>query len=195
MKKSLFGYNIKETDNLFNSMQNHIDVLTGKITNLNAELSSKGTNFVDTNETDRKIIQLQNKISELEKENSLIKQELSNKPKPEIQDNNKKVEHIGKIYLTAYEEAEKIKKQALVDADEYLSKFEGIRKETKQKFATALTDIRAQQNNMEELLNDSVQSIVEMLRDFGIQSDLMLKKLDNLETGLNVEKVAQTIRG
>lgn len=186
MKKSLFGYNIKETDNLFNSMQNHIDVLTGKITNLTAELAVKGIATVDVEEEERKILQLQNKISELEKENSTIKHELSNKPKPEVQENNKKVEYVGKIYMTAYEDAEKIKKQALVDSDEYLKRFDGIKKETKQKFTATLTDIRLQQNNMEGILNDSVQSIVEMLRDFGLQSDIMLKKLDNFEAGLEI---------
>lgn len=184
MKKSLFGYNIKETDNLFNSMQNHIDVLTGKITNLNAELAAKSTVSVDTEEADRKISQLENKIIELEKENAMVKRELTMHSRPEPADSNKKVEYVGKIYLAAYEDAEKIKKNAISDAEEYLKRFVGVKSETKQKFAAALNEIHTQQINMENVLNNSVQKIVEMLRDFNTQSDIMVKKIEVLDADL-----------
>lgn len=192
MKKTLFGYDIKETDNLFNSMQNHIDVLTGKITNLNAELAAKGNNVADTQEIDRKVVQLQSKITDLEKENQALKRELSSHPKTEVQDSTKKVEYVGKIYLTAYEDAEKIKKNALKEAEAYLTQFDDIKSEAKNKLSATLADIKNQQSNLENILNESVQRIVEMLRDFGIESDVMQNKIEvldkNLEEIINVGK-------
>lgn len=189
MKKVLFGYDVKETDNLFNSMQNHIDVLTGKVTNLNAELSSKSTPSIDTEEADKKISQLHSKIAELEKENSMLKRELNMhariESKPEIHEEKQKVEYVGKIYLAAYEDAEKIKKNAIVDAQEYLEKFVDLKKDSKEKFISTLAEIRVQQTSMEGILNNSVQKIVEMLRDFDLESNNMLKKINAIEVELD----------
>lgn len=183
MKKSLFGYNKKETDNLYNTMQNHIDVLTGKITNLNAELASKNNKPDKNEEFELKITELKEKLSQLEKENNALKHELKiTKAKAEAPaEKEKKVEHIGKIYLTAYEDAEKIKKNAIEDAEEYMRKFENVKKDMKQRLGANLEDICSQQANMESYLNDTVQNIVEMLRDFGIQSDIMMNKIDELD--------------
>lgn len=203
VKKSLFGYNIKETDNLFNSMQNHIDVLTGKITNLNAELAAKNNVSVSNEDTERKIAQLQEKINLLEKENSTLKRDLSaarsqielrqvpaagsTSKEENIVDSNKKVESIGKIYLAAYEDAEKIKKNAVEEANVYLDRFDSIKKNTKQKMAATLDQIRYQQSHMEDVLNETVQNIVKALGDFGIQSDLMLNKIEELEKSVAVK--------
>lgn len=203
MKKSLFGYNIKETDNLFNSMQNHIDVLTGKITNLNAELAAKSNAAAMNEETERKIAQLQEKVNQLEKENNTLKRDLSiarskielqldsgtsaNKP-TEVQavENNRKIENIGKIYLTAYEDAERIRKSAVEEANEYLKQFEEVKKEIKQKMTAILEEIRQQQSSMENALNETVQNIVKALGNFSVQSDLMSDKLEELEKNVAV---------
>ena len=210
MKKALFGYNIKETDNLFNSMQNHIDVLTGKLTNLNAELAAKGNATISNEEAERKIAQLQEKINLLEKENSLLKRDLSTarsrieiRPEPEVVvmpkteniigdnnkifENNKKVESIGKIYLAAYDDAEKIKKGAVEEANKYLENFDSIKKSTKKQMSESLDQIRNQQSYMENILNDTVQNIVKALGEIGIQSDLLLNKIEELEKSVAVK--------
>ncbi len=214
MKKQLYGYNIKETDNLFNSMQNHIDILTGKITNLNAELAAKKNAAVNNEEAERKITLLQEKITLLEKENSTLKRDLSiarsrsglksesdidtaaKTDKMEETTFDKKVESIGKIYLTAYEDAEKIKKNAVDEANSYLNQFEEVKKETKEKMAATLEQIRKQQSNMESVLNETVQIIVKALGDFGVQSDLMFKKIKELEKSVAVSvKMPEILNG
>ncbi|HPP84478.1 MAG TPA: hypothetical protein PK795_01030 [Bacillota bacterium] len=201
MKRSLFGYNIKETDNLFNSMQNHIDVLTGKITNLNAELAAKSNAAAISAEAERKIAELQEKINLLEKENNALKKDLSaarskiehqaefgtaSKKTTEEQaaENNKKIENIGKIYLTAYEDAERIRNNAVEEANEYLRKFEEVKKELKQKMTAVLEEIRKQQSMMEDTLNETVQIIVKALGEFSVQSDRMLDAIEKLESNV-----------
>lgn len=201
MKKQLFGYNIKETDNLFNSMQNHIDVLTGKITNLNAELAAKSNAVTNNEEVEHKIAQLQEKISVLEKENSVLKRDLNiarsriglksesdaeAASKTGENTTDKKVESIGKIYLAAYEDAEKIRRNAVEDANRYLDKFDAIKKETKEKMTALLEQIRNQQSSMETVLNETVQKIAKALGEFEVQSGLMLEKIEELEKNVAV---------
>ena len=189
MKKALFGYSIKETDALFNSMQNHIDALTGKITNLNAELAAKsGYSYGngDYKDLDVKVTHLEETIKELKKENAALKNELSESGSAP-QESGKKVEHIGKIYLTAYEEAEKIKSKAITEAEEYLKRFAGIKKELKRTLTADINDIRSKQSNMEALLNDSVEKIVAALRDFSIESELIMKKVESIEKDVDIK--------
>ena len=189
MKKALFGYNVKETDNLFNSMQNHIDVLTGKITNLNAELAAKANNTESDEEAERRIQQLESKIKELEKENSSLKHELTHSKSEAPAETGKKAEHIGKIYLTAYEDAEKIKRGAVAEAEEYIKRFVSYKKEIKQKLVAELAEIRTQQNGMESMLNESVQSIVDALRNLELHSERIKEKIGAIDTDIDSSAV------
>lgn len=190
MRKSLFGYKIKETDNLFNSMQNHIDVLTGKITGLNAELAAKRDSVIDVEKYEQKVAQLKEKLASLENENADLKkqfEEIQSVKKSEEPKVENKAEYIGKIYMTAYEDAEKIKKNATYEVEEYKKQIENVKSEAKQKLESVLSGVREKQNNMESLLKESIKQIAATLNEFGLQSDEIYEKIQELEESNTLE--------
>lgn len=176
MKKKLWGYHIRQTNDLIDSLQNKNDILVKKVNELSIKLNTKNSKLTEArtsiaDEKDNDL--LRDEISKLHKENQSIsvkyetqiktlqkeKQLLTKKLDESIATKHKRDDNhgsVGPLFERVYKDIEILKIQTADEMLRHVDIFNGLVNKAKHELHSSMTEINLQ-------YDDSVKHIYTMI--------------------------------
>ena len=223
MKKSFWGYDIRETDEVLDSLRSQNDILASKVTKLNMELSAWQEKSLApvTPDPDGSVAREQNEELETlrrekqelqEKADRLLadweadtarREEETARLRAELEQlkadrgTQREVENIGQIYLKAYEDMEQMRADVAADVDAQVDAYAGLIEQTNHRLqGTVAALCQAKEETVRQLV-ESYEKMLESLEEFaksGQQLEENLPVLETVRTRLLEKKEAMMTR-
>lgn len=208
MKKSFWGYDIRETDEVLDSLRSQNDILASKVTKLHMELSAlqeKAQAPVTPDADDpaareqrqeRETLrqqkqQLEEEMSRLraewaadtarrDEEAALLRAELEQAKAN--RGTQREVENIGQIYLKAYEDMEQMRADVAADVDAQVEEYAGLIQETNRQMQEAMAALCEAKEETVRQLVESYEQMLENLEAFAKSGQALEEQLPVLGT-------------
>lgn len=163
MRKTLWGYHVEETDDMIDSLQSQIELLTARVTNLNTELAEKNARMNEaepSRDNSGESEALRAECDRLKNENQQLKAALADQPKDHTKEQSETA-RVGEICRRAYEDMEAMKQQTAEEMASYIQRFNAYTSETNQKLQQAMEGMQDAKAQAHEIFLLSAEAILE----------------------------------
>ena len=163
MRRALWGYHVEETNDMIDSLQSQIELLTARVTNLNTELAEKNSQIREAKlnpEDSGELEALRSESERLRVENQRLKEALSKKEEAYTKEKSE-AEQAGEICKQAYGDMEAMKLRVAAEMEAYVRMFNDYTAETDLKLRQVVEDLQEAKARAHEIFLISAESILE----------------------------------
>lgn len=217
MKKSFWGYNVAETEDMLESMQNQCDLMTTRIATLTMELNSVKEELERRNEdakslrhSEQQNTELKQKITDLENTNASLSRRNDTKLNSLVIENEaltkkllklesalpeKAPAHtssgsVGAICERAYRDMDRMKRETAAEVKQTVNNFSDIIGDANANIRYALSDVKEEYTAMVNQLTESFRNMLESfetVESYRKQMEEKMLPVEQITSGLKVK--------